>query len=401
MYGVVEVGKITPLEWALVVLFVINFSWIAVAFTSSVLGFFWLIFRAPRHGTLPTQLSGKTAIVMPIYNEAPARVFSALQAIEEDVSATAVGDSFDYFFLSDTTDPDIWIAEERALLAMRERRPNARIYYRRRKKNVSRKAGNIADFVMRWGAAYPQMVVLDADSLMTADAIIRLAATMESDPDAGIIQSLPLIVNRNTLFARVQQFAARIAGPILAGGPDRLDGARRQLLGPQRDHPHARLRRSLRHARSGRQAAVRRAYPEPRFRRGGADPARGLGGLHAADARRQLRGEPAFADRPGRARPALVPGQSAAYPRPAQQGLRARHPPAFPDRDHGLSRLAALDGAARSSASCWCCSPNTSARNISPPISRCSRRGRCSTTSAPCACSKSPSPCCSRPSCWA
>ena len=218
MYGVVEVGKITPLEWALVVLFVVNFSWIAVAFTSSVLGFFWLIFRAPRHGTLPTQLSGKTAVVMPIYNEAPARVFSALQAIEEDVSATAVGDSFDYFFLSDTTDPDVWIAEERALLAMRQRRPNARIYYRRRKKNVSRKAGNIADFVMRWGAAYPQMVVLDADSLMTADAIIRLAATMESDPDAGIIQSLPLIVNRNTLFARVQQFAARIAGPILAAG---------------------------------------------------------------------------------------------------------------------------------------------------------------------------------------
>jgi membrane glycosyltransferase len=61
-------------------------------------------------------------------------------------------------------------------------------------------------------------VVLDADSLMTADAIIRLAATMEADPDAGIIQSLPLIVNRNTLFARLQQFAARVAGPIIAAG---------------------------------------------------------------------------------------------------------------------------------------------------------------------------------------
>ena len=78
--------------------------------------------------------------------------------------------------------------------------------------------GNIADFVTRWGAAYPQMVVLDADSLMTADAIVRLAATMEADPDAGIVQSLPLIVNRNTLFARVQQFAARVAGPVIAAG---------------------------------------------------------------------------------------------------------------------------------------------------------------------------------------
>jgi membrane glycosyltransferase len=218
MYGVVEVGVVTPLEWALVVLFVSTFSWIALAFTSSLVGFAWLVAWAPRAGPLPQRLETKTAVVMPIYNEAPSRVFSAMQAIYEDVAATGLGDAFDYFFLSDTTDPDIWIAEERALLAMRQRLPGARIYYRRRRKNVARKAGNIADFVMRWGAAYPQMVVLDADSLMTADAIVRLAAAMEADPDAGIFQSLPLIVNRNTLFARVQQFAARIAGPIIAAG---------------------------------------------------------------------------------------------------------------------------------------------------------------------------------------
>src|SRR6202521_4859290 len=62
------------------------------------------------------------------------------------------------------------------------------------------------------------MVVVDADSLMTGHAIVSLAAAMEGDPDAGIIQSLPLIINRNTLFARVQQFAARIAGPVVAAG---------------------------------------------------------------------------------------------------------------------------------------------------------------------------------------
>ena len=83
---------------------------------------------------------------------------------------------------------------------------------------MSRKAGNIADFVTRWGGAYEHMVVLDADSLMTGDAIVRLAAAMEADPDAGIIQTLPLIINRNTLFARLQQFAARIYGPVIAAG---------------------------------------------------------------------------------------------------------------------------------------------------------------------------------------
>jgi membrane glycosyltransferase len=218
MYRVVEVGVITLLEWVLVVLFVANFSWIALAFTSGILGFFWLLFRAPTRQPLPGSLANKTAVVMPIYNEAPARVFAAVQAICEDVESTGLGASFDYFFLSDTTDPDIWIAEERALLAIRERLPNARLYYRHRRKNTSRKAGNVADFVCRWGGAYEHMVVLDADSLMTGDAIARLAVAMEADSDAGIIQTLPLIINRNTLFARVQQFAARIAGPVIAAG---------------------------------------------------------------------------------------------------------------------------------------------------------------------------------------
>jgi len=218
MYRVVEVGEITLLEWLLVILFVANFSWIAVAFTSGVFGFFWLLFKTPRQEELPKQLQRRTAIVMPIYNEAPARVFAAVQAICEDVDATGLGDSFDYFFLSDTTDPDTWIAEERALLAIRQRLPDARIYYRHRRKNTSRKAGNIADFVTRWGGAYEHMVVLDADSLMTGETIVRLAVAMEADPDSGIIQTLPLIINRNTLFARVQQFAARIAGPVIAAG---------------------------------------------------------------------------------------------------------------------------------------------------------------------------------------
>jgi membrane glycosyltransferase len=218
MFRVVGVGVITLLEWALVVLFVANFSWIAVAFTSGVVGFLWLLFRAPAFGPLPGRLAKKTAVVMPIYNEAPARVFAAVQAICEDVAATGLGEAFDYFFLSDTTDPDIWIAEERALLAIRERMPGERLYYRHRRRNTSRKAGNIADFVSRWGAAYDHMVVLDADSLMTGETIARLAFAMESDPDAGIIQTLPLIINRNTLFARVQQFAARIAGPVVAAG---------------------------------------------------------------------------------------------------------------------------------------------------------------------------------------
>ncbi len=219
MYKVVGVSAtITLLEWAMVVLFVVTFSWITLSFTSSIVGFLYLITHIYKRQPLPAALSQKTAVVMPIYNEAPSRVFAAMQAILEDVERTGLGYAFDYIFLSDTTDANVWIAEERAFLAMRERLPEARIYYRRRRKNTSRKAGNIADFVKRWGGRYPQMLVLDADSVMSGEAVVGLAAAMEKDPDAGIIQSLPLIINRNTIFARVQQFAARMAGPVLAAG---------------------------------------------------------------------------------------------------------------------------------------------------------------------------------------
>lgn len=219
MYRVVGVsGVITPLEWAMVVLFVLTFSWVSLSFTASVVGFLWLVVNGRKRLPPPASLKEKTALVMPIYNEAPSRVFGAMQAMMEDVERTGLGGAFDWFFLSDTTDANAWIAEERAFLAIRERMPDVRIFYRRRRKNTSRKAGNIADFVTRWGGRYPHMLVLDADSVMSGDAIVRLAAAIEADPDAGIVQSLPLIINRNTMFARVQQFAARIAGPVIAAG---------------------------------------------------------------------------------------------------------------------------------------------------------------------------------------
>ncbi|MGJ0508375.1 MAG: glucans biosynthesis glucosyltransferase MdoH [Methylocystis sp.] len=218
MYKVIDVGGVTTLKWALLALFVLNFSWIALSFASAVVGFGALLSKRPAPA-LPETLREKTAVVMPIYNEAPSRVFAALQTIYEDVQATGLGEHFDWFFLSDTTNPDVWIAEERAFIAIRRRLgPKARIFYRRREKNIGRKAGNIEDFVTRWGGAYAHMVVLDADSLMTGPTIVRLAAAMEADPDSGIIQTLPLIINRNTLFARVQQFAARIYGPVIAVG---------------------------------------------------------------------------------------------------------------------------------------------------------------------------------------
>lgn len=219
MYKVVEVGGVTPLKWALLALFIVNFFWIALAFSTAAVGVIWLLLFAPKPPPAPAGLRSRTAVVMPIYNEIPARVFGAVAAMIEEVEASGAGRAFEWFFLSDTTDPEVFIAEEQAFLALRERLgPACGIFYRHRPKNINRKSGNIEDFVTRWGGRYEHMVVLDADSLMSGATIVALAAAMEADPDSGIIQTLPAAVNRNTLFARVQQFASRIYGPVIAAG---------------------------------------------------------------------------------------------------------------------------------------------------------------------------------------
>ena len=222
MYLVLSVGALTALEAVVLALFVVLFAWIAFSFTSALGGAMAMIGGSRPLGIdpdapLPT-VSGRTALLMPTYNEDPARVMAGLQATYESLAQTGLAGQFDVFILSDTTDADVWVAEEAGVMALRARTGASRIFYRRRPKNIDRKAGNIGEWVTRFGAAYESMIVLDADSVMTGDAIVRLAAAMEAHPSVGLIQTLPIIVGGRTLFARVQQFAGRLYGPLLAHG---------------------------------------------------------------------------------------------------------------------------------------------------------------------------------------
>ncbi|EOB2830974.1 glucans biosynthesis glucosyltransferase MdoH [Vibrio cholerae] len=218
MRGVFLVGGLTPIEYAVLVLFAINFCWIALAFSSSIAGFFVLASRKPAPNT-EQPLTTRTAILMPTYNEAPDRVFAAVETMALALAKTEHGHAFDWFILSDTTDPEVALSEEQAFWLLRQQiAGKANVYYRRRRKNIARKAGNIADFCRRWGSGYDHLLVLDADSVMQPSTMISLAQRMQSDPDAGLIQTIPALINGTTLMARVQQFAARIYGPVVGTG---------------------------------------------------------------------------------------------------------------------------------------------------------------------------------------
>ncbi len=207
-------------------LFITLFAWISQGFWTAFIGFFRSMASADtqndgRFRWLANQndwVPSRTAIVMPVYNEDPCRVIAGLRATIRSLCETGMGSTFDVFILSDTRDANGWLAEEKAWLWLTKECPEIGIYYRHRPENKSRKSGNISEFCRRWGASYQHMVVLDADSIMDGQTLVELVFRMDQDPEIGILQVPPKPVNRHSFFARLQQFASGIYGPVFIRG---------------------------------------------------------------------------------------------------------------------------------------------------------------------------------------
>jgi membrane glycosyltransferase len=216
MIAVVSVGIVSVLQWAMVALFAITFGWIALTAAAAVSGVFFggVRLRAKRE----LRVEQRTALVMPVYNEDPAGTFSALFAMGEALlEEEAAG--FEIFVLSDTTRPELYVKETAAYQALREKLGDRlRVWYRRRSDNIGRKVGNLQDFVTRWGGRYDFMIVLDADSVLAPETLVKLVREMAADPNLGLLQTVPRLAGGKTLFARLQQFAGRVYGPIVARG---------------------------------------------------------------------------------------------------------------------------------------------------------------------------------------
>lgn len=215
---VLNVGGLTLLEILVLVLFAINVTWILFPLTTAAVGFVRMLTRRRRSPSV-RPLHSRTALLMPTYNEDPAQVASALDAMAQGLVDRGEGRSFDVFVLSDTTDGAVARAEHEVIWTLRRRLGHRiDVYYRRRLFNRGHKAGNLKDFCERWGRSYDHLVVLDADSLLGSATIIELVRRMEDDPDAGLIQTVPQLQGGTTLMARVQQFAGFVYGSLLAAG---------------------------------------------------------------------------------------------------------------------------------------------------------------------------------------
>jgi membrane glycosyltransferase len=212
---------LNALELMSFLLFLPLFAGVAIWFTSAVAGFINLLNSPDDLGlddTTPVERpQTRTALLAPIYNEDSEAVFRRLLAMDRALAGYRANDAFDIYVLSDSTRAEIAEAEAAGVerLAAQTR---CRVHYRRREQNTERKAGNIADWVRRFGAAYECMIILDADSVMSAEALLRLVGKMEQRPDIGLIQTVPDIVGGETLFARHLQFSVRLFGRIAASG---------------------------------------------------------------------------------------------------------------------------------------------------------------------------------------
>ncbi len=213
-------------EWVLLALFVVLFGQLAFGFTIALWGFVvrlvggdcYEIMRTLPEGGGAAEL-GSTAVVMPVFNEEPGRVFRAVEKMYESLEATGRGGAFDFFVLSDSSNPDNWIQEECAWVDLCTRLEAwGRIFYRKRRVSLHGKSGNVADFCRRWGRRYRYVIILDADSVMEGGTLVRLAGVMDANPRVGMVQTQPAIVRGTSLLQRLIQFSTRSVGPIFAAG---------------------------------------------------------------------------------------------------------------------------------------------------------------------------------------
>jgi membrane glycosyltransferase len=213
-------GGFGILDIMLLALFAVTLPWMVAGFWNAVIAFLIMRFSAdPVAAVMPAAarirgddpVTASIAILLCIRNELPERMIRNLEPMLAGLDAAGWGERFNLYVLSDTNDAKIASSEEACFTALTSRWcGRIAIIYRRRAVNTAYKAGNIREFCERWGNRHDLAVTLDADSLMTADAVLRLVRVMQADPKLGILQGLVVGLPSTSAFARIFQFGMRL-----------------------------------------------------------------------------------------------------------------------------------------------------------------------------------------------
>lgn len=213
-------------KWILLALFCLLFANLSFGFVQSLAGIITLLkpedklrITALEKKLASGPLRSRTALLFPIYKEDPSTVAASIETTYRALEEKGVLDHYDFFLLSDSNEANAWIEEQAAWQRLvRNLDAGGKIFYRKRRDNLNQKSGNVADFLRRWGKPYDFFICYDADSLMTADTLLRMTRLIESAPELGILQSMPRLYNARSLFARLQQYGNRIQGMIGGAG---------------------------------------------------------------------------------------------------------------------------------------------------------------------------------------
>ena len=215
-------GGFGLLDWSIMAVFAVVVPWLAIGFCNALVGMWLALFSkvpwqplpstvkegSPSSADQPTQ---KTALLLCIRNEAPARLVRNLDLMLASLVAQGAQSRFHLYVLSDTSDGPCAAREALAIDAVTDRwRTQVALTYRRRAVNTGFKAGNIDSFCRQWGEAHELAVVLDADSLMSAKALDHLVQMMQANPQVGILQGLVVGLPSGNAFTRLFQFGMRL-----------------------------------------------------------------------------------------------------------------------------------------------------------------------------------------------
>ena len=170
-----------------------------------------LLAPAPPAAVTPALLAARpgppkltTGIAVCIRNEDMGAVLPPLLRLLDGLAAAGAAERFHLWFLSDSGTA---AGEAEAVAIAALGRP--RVQYRRRPANTGFKAGNVMDFLDHHAAGLDLMLCLDADSEMSAEAVLRLVACMEAAPRIAILQQLIVGRPATAAFPRLFQFGMR------------------------------------------------------------------------------------------------------------------------------------------------------------------------------------------------